>query len=316
MNILYFYRNDKRGFNGRLRALMNLHCDLHSHSTISDGTLTPTEMVLRAHDKGVEVFALTDHDATEGLQEAAKVADKIGLHFVPGIELSVTWSHQTVHIVGLGINPNDEPLNNGLKELRNFRRLRGEQIALKLEKAGLESPLEGAKSFANGEILSRTHFARYLVEQGRAKDIRQVFKRFLVKGKPGYVAGKWASLKDALAWIQGAGGIAVIAHPARYKFSATRLRQLISEFKELGGLGFEAISGSHSPDEEIRMAQLANQFELYISKGSDFHSPENIYRELGAMQDIPNGSKPLWHSEAWKEKIGEIKSNNSILGEL
>ena len=283
---------------------MNLHCDLHSHSTISDGTLTPTEMVLRAHEKGVKVFALTDHDATEGLKEAAQIAATVGLHFVPGIELSVTWSHQTIHIVGLGINPDDEALNNGLKALRDFRRSRGEEIALKLVKANFENPLEGAKSFANGEILSRTHFARYIVEQGRAKDIRQVFKRFLVKGKPGYVAGKWASLEDALSWIQGAGGIAVIAHPARYKISATRLRQLIAEFKELGGLGFEAISGSHSPDEEIRMAQLANQFDLFISKGSDFHSPENIYRELGAMQDIPAGSIPLWHSDAWQEKIG------------
>ena len=205
---------------------MNLRCDLHSHSTISDGTLTPTELVLRAHEKGVKVFALTDHDATEGLDEAGLVAASVGIHFVPGIELSVTWSHQTIHIVGLGINPADERLNQGLTGLRDFRGNRGEEIARKLEKAGLENPLEGAKKFANGEILSRTHFARYLVEQGRAKDVRQVFKRFLVKGKPGYVAGKWASLDDALSWIHGAGGIAVIAHPARYKFSATRLRKL------------------------------------------------------------------------------------------
>lgn len=286
---------------------MNLHCDLHSHSTISDGTLTPTELILRAHEKGVKVFALTDHDATEGLKEAAFAAEQVGLNFVSGIELSVTWSHQTVHIVGLGINPDDENLNNGLKALREFRIGRGEEIARKLEKAKFENPLEGAKKFANGEILSRTHFARYIVEQGRAKDIRQVFKRFLVRGKPGYVAGKWASLEDALSWIIGAGGIAVIAHPARYKFSATRLRQLIAEFKELGGLGFEAISGSHSPDEELRMAQLASQFELFVSKGSDFHSPENIYRELGALQDIPTGSIPLWHSDAWKQRIGEFK---------
>ncbi len=286
---------------------MNLHCDLHSHSTISDGTLTPTELVLRAHEKEVEVFALTDHDATEGLKEAAEAASKVGLNFVAGIELSVTWSHQTIHIVGLGINPDDETLNQGLKVLREFRGRRGEEIALKLEKKGLENPLEGAKKFANGEILSRTHFARYLVEQGKAKDIRQVFKRYLVRGKPGYVAGKWASLEEALSWIHGAGGIAVIAHPARYKISATRLRQLIAEFKELGGIGFEAISGSHSPDEELRMAQLANKFELYVSKGSDFHSPENVYRELGYLPDIPSGSIPIWHSDAWKERIGAVK---------
>jgi len=283
---------------------MNLRCDLHSHSTVSDGTLSPTELVERAHEKGVEVFALTDHDATEGLKEAAIAAQKLGIKFVPGIELSVTWSHQTFHIVGLGINPDDAVLNKGLMALREFRAQRGEEIAQKLAKKGLDKPLEGAKKYANGEILSRTHFARYLVEQGKAKDIRQVFKRYLVKGKPGYVAGKWASLEDALSWIHGAGGLAVIAHPARYKVSATRLRQLITEFKALGGLGFEAISGSHSAEEEDRMARLGNQFELYISKGSDFHSPENIYRELGYLQDIPSGSKPIWHSEAWKERIG------------
>ena len=293
---------------------MNLRCDLHSHSTVSDGTLSPTELVERAHEKGVDVFALTDHDATEGLKEAALAADKVGIKFVAGIELSVTWSHQTFHIVGLGIDPDNEVLKKGLMELRDFRGRRGEEIAKKLEKAKFENPLEGAKKFAGGEILSRTHFARYIVEQGRAKDIRQVFKRFLVSGKPGYVAGKWASLEDALSWIQGAGGIAVIAHPARYKISATRLRQLIAEFKELGGIGFEAISGSHSPDEEIRMAQLANQFELYISKGSDFHSPENIYRELGAMQDIPKGSRPIWYSDEWKEHIGSVETDTSELG--
>ena len=286
---------------------MNLRCDLHSHSTVSDGTLTPTELVLRAHEKGVEVFALTDHDATEGLKEATLVAEKVGLQFVPGIELSVTWSHQTIHIVGLGINPDDETLNKGLKELRDFRNWRGEEIAQKLEKSGFDNPYEGAKKFANGEILSRTHFARYIVEQGRAKDIRQVFKRFLVRGKPGFVAGKWASLEDALSWIHGAGGISVIAHPARYNISATRLRQLIADFKELGGVGFEAISGSHSPDEQLRMSRLANQFELFVSKGSDFHSPENIYRELGALPDIHEDSIPLWHSDAWQQRIGKVK---------
>ena len=282
---------------------MNLRCDLHSHSTVSDGTLSPTELVQRAHEKGVEMFALTDHDATEGLKEARLEAEKLGLAFVAGIELSVTWNHQTIHIVGLGINPDDEQLNHGLMRLREFRGRRGEEIAHKLEKANFENPLQGAQKFAGGEILSRTHFARYIVEQGRAKDIKQVFKRFLVSGKPGYVAGNWASLEEALSWIQGAGGIAVIAHPARYKISATKLRQLISEFKAFGGLGFEAISGSHSQDEEQRMMQLAKQFDLYISKGSDFHSPDNIYRELGALSEIPTGSRPLWLSDEWKKMI-------------
>ncbi len=292
---------------------MNLRCDLHSHSTASDGTLSPTEMVLRAHEKEVKMYALTDHDATEGLKEAASVAEKIGLHFVPGIELSVTWSHQTVHIVGLGIDPDNAALNKGLMALREFRSSRGEEIARKLEQKGFENALEGAMKYANGEILSRTHFARYIIEQGKAKDMKQVFKRYLVNGKPGYVAGKWASLEEALSWIHGAGGVAVIAHPARYKFSATRLRQLIAEFKELGGIGFEAISGSHSVDEELRMARLADQFDLYISKGSDFHSPDNVFRELGYLPDIPSGSKPIWHSEEWKERIGVVELDSSSL---
>lgn len=285
---------------------MNLACDLHSHSTVSDGTLTPTELVQRAHEMGVSVLALTDHDATEGLPEAAAEAKSLEMKFVPGIELSVTWSHQTVHIVGLGIDADNPVLNQGLMALREFRQWRGEEIARKLEKAGLPAPLAGAQKFARGQILSRTHFARYLVEQGRAKDVRQVFKRYLVRGKPGFVAGQWASLEDALDWIHAAGGIAVIAHPARYNFSATRLRQLITEFRELGGLGFEAISGSHSSDEEGRMLQLAQQFDLYISCGSDFHSPEQSYRELGALQPVPAGFHPLWHSEAWQQRIGTI----------
>ena len=285
---------------------MNLRCDLHSHSTISDGSLTPTELVARASQNQVEMLALTDHDATEGLHEAHQAAKNAEMAFVPGIELSVTWSHQTIHIVGLGIDPDAIKLNLGLKGLREFREERGERIAQKLEKVGFENPLEGAKKFSNGEILSRTHFAQYIVEQGRAKDIRQVFKKFLVNGKPGYVAGQWASLEDALFWIQDAGGMAVIAHPARYKITATRIRQLITEFKELGGIGFEAISGSHSADEEQRMTLLANQHELFISKGSDFHSPDNIYRELGDMPDVPAGSTPLWHSPQWKERIGDI----------
>lgn len=287
---------------------MNLRCDLHSHSTVSDGTLSPTELVQRAFEKEVSILALTDHDATEGLKEASSAAAAIGLGFVPGIELSVTWSFQTIHIVGLGIDPDNQILNKGILELRHIRNQRGQKIAEKLEKAGVENALAGAQKYSGGEILSRTHFARYLIEMGKAKDMKQVFKRFLVKGKPGYVAGEWASLENALSWIHAAGGIAVIAHPARYKLSATRLRQLITEFKALGGLGFEAISGSHSADEEKRMALLANQFELYISKGSDFHSPDVVYRELGALPDIPAASTPLWFSEAWIKKIGAVET--------
>ena len=285
---------------------MNLRYDLHCHSTASDGTLTPSEVVVRACQQSVDVIALTDHDSTSGIKEAADQAMNMGISFVPGIELSVTWSHQTIHIVGLGIQHDNSLLLDGLKKLHRFRQSRGEEIARKLEKAGVVDALEGARKYANGEILSRTHFARYLIEAGKAKDIKQVFKRFLVRGKPGHVAGSWASLEEAIYWIHAAGGLAVIAHPARYGFSATRLRQLMGEFAELGGVGFEAISGSHSPDEELRMAALANKFDLYISMGSDYHGPENPYRELGALSEVPFDSKPIWQSERWLQCLGHI----------
>ncbi len=285
---------------------MHISCDLHTHSTVSDGTLSPADVMTRAHDKGVAVIALTDHDATEGLHEAAAAARQYGMQFVPGIELSVTWSHQTIHIVGLGIDADNTVLNTGLQRLRRFRQQRGEAIAAKLEKAGFDNPLAGAQRYAGGDILSRTHFARYILEQGKAKDMRQVFKRYLVRGKPGHVPGQWASLEEALCWIHAAGGLAVIAHPARYRLSATRLRQLIEAFKDLGGIGFEAISGSHGADEEQRMLQLAKQYGLYVSLGSDFHSPDAAYREIGALPLIPAGYSPVWESERWQQSVGVV----------
>ncbi len=278
--------------------------DLHCHSTASDGPLSPAAVVRRAATRGVGVLALTDHDETAGLAEAGAEARRTGVRLVPGIELSVTWSHQTIHVVGLGIDPDHPDLAAGTARLRAFRDWRAAEIARRLEKAGIPGALAGARRHSRGAILSRTHFARFLVETGHAKDVRQVFRRFLVKGRPGHVPGEWATLEEAVAWIRGAGGLAVIAHPARYGLSATRLRQLLGAFRELGGEGLEVVSGSHTPDDNERMALLARRFDLLASAGSDFHGPENPWYELGRIPELPAGCRPVWQSGAWQAAIG------------
>jgi predicted metal-dependent phosphoesterase TrpH len=283
--------------------------DLHCHSTASDGVLTPEEVVMRAASNGVGVLALTDHDDTSGLVKASEMARKTGLEFINGIELSVSWSHQTIHIVGLHIKPETQTLQSGLEVLRQIRTIRGEEIAQRLEKKGISGALEGASKFAAGNILSRTHFARFLLQQGHAKDMRQVFKRFLVSGKPGYVPGKWASLEEALQWISDANGMAIIAHPARYRLSATRMRQLMGEFKELGGVAIEVVSGCHSKDDINNMAVMANRFEFAASAGSDFHSPDNQYTDLGRISSIPQKCKPIWQLDRWKELVSPTQSS-------
>lgn len=275
---------------------MALHYDLHSHSTVSDGTLGPEALVERAAAQGVDVLALTDHDATGGLAAARDAARRCGIGLVNGVEVSVTWSHQTVHIVGLGINPDDAALQAGLRRLGEFRKWRGEEIARRLEKAGIHGAHEGALAFAGGEVLSRTHFAHFLVEAGHAPDVRRVFKRFLVSGKPGHVPGEWASLEEAVGWIRGAGGQAVIAHPARYRISAGRRRALFGEFRECGGVGVEVVSGSHGPEDVEVMARMARQFDLLASRGSDYHGPPSPYVELGKLAPLPEGCRPIWES--------------------
>ena len=277
-----------------LSPAMTLHYDLHSHSTASDGTLSPAELVARAHARGVHVLALTDHDSTEGLTEAAATAGEVGLDLVPGVEISVSWNSQTLHIIGLRIDPANQALQQGLAGLRDFRDWRALEIARRLEKHGIADTYEGAKAYAKGSIVSRTHFARLLVERGEARDLQQVFKRFLVHGKPGYVSGEWAKLEDAVSWITGAGGQAVIAHPARYKLTATRLRMLFTEFKDTGGAGIEVVSGSHSRDDYFTLANYAKQFGLLASCGSDFHGPEHPWIELGRLPELPKNCVPIW----------------------
>jgi predicted metal-dependent phosphoesterase TrpH len=242
----------------------------------------------------VDVLAITDHDVTDGLAEAAQVAVGVGLQLVMGVEISVTWSGVTMHILGLNIDPAHAGLQAGLAHLRAFRTRRGEEIARRLAGHGIEGALAGAQAFAGGQILSRTHFARFLVAQGYAKDTRQVFKKFLVHNRPGYVAGQWAKLEEVVGWIRAAGGQAVIAHPARYRISASRLRQFIGEFQECGGVGLEVVSGSHSAGDVAGMAQYAKRFGLLASCGSDYHGPEQPWVELGRLSPLPVGCTPVW----------------------
>ena len=279
---------------------MSLRYDLHSHSTASDGTLSPVELVTRAAQQGVDVLALTDHDVTDGLHDALATAATLGITLLPGVEISVTWQAKTIHIVGLGIDHTNTVLQQGLAAMRTFRDWRAEEMGRRLEKRGIENAYVGASAYAKGAILSRTHFARYLVERGYAKDIGQVFKKFLTHGKPGYVAGEWATLSDALHWIHSAGGQAVIAHPARYKLTATRLRQLLSEFKQQGGAAIEVVSGSHSRNDYFAMANYAREFDLLASAGSDYHGPEQVWLELGKLPPLPAGCKPVW--DGWQQQ--------------
>ena len=274
---------------------MSLIFDLHAHSIASDGSLTPYELVARARKQGVDVLALTDHDVTAGLEEATRAAQQHGVALIPGVEISVTWNAATIHVLGLGIDCTAESLQRGLDSLREFRHWRAEEIARKLEKHGIEGALEGARKYAKGSLISRTHFARYLVEKNFASDIREVFKRFLVVNKPGYVAGRWTQLKDAVEWITDAGGRAVIAHPARYKLSGTKLRQLLTEFKDAGGEGLEVVSSSHNVSETAQMARYSVDFGLLASRGSDYHGPEHAWVELGKIPVLPEKCKPVWH---------------------
>lgn len=270
--------------------------DLHSHSTVSDGLFTPSELVRRAAAQGVKVLALTDHDDVAGLDEARNAAAEAGIVLINGVEISVTWNNRSVHLVGLRIDPAHEALREGLAAIRAGRGDRARLIAAELEKAGIPGSLEGAYAFAaNPSIISRTHFARFLVEKGIVKDTRTVFKKYLVKGKPGFVAHRWADFADAIGWIRASGGIAVLAHPGRYDLGRTNLNALIADFKEAGGEAIEVVTGSHTADQFAQFAQFAKEYELLASCGSDFHGPGESYMDLGRLPELPSGCKPVWH---------------------
>ena len=273
--------------------------DLHTHSLQSDGTLTPAELVTRAQAAGVDVLALTDHDVTDGIAEARATAASLSMRLIAGVEISVTWQGQTVHIVGLNLDTADHALQQGLARLREFRQWRAVEIGRRLQKKRIEGAYDGARRLAKGTIVSRTHFARFLVEQGYVRGMQQAFKQFLGSGKPGHVPGQWATLGEAVSWIRSAGGQAVVAHPARYKLSAGKLQRLFGEFRECGGGAIEVISGSHPPEATQHMARLANEQDFLASAGSDYHGPEKTWMDLGRLPDLPAGCIPVWHD--WEQ---------------
>lgn len=276
--------------------------DLHSHSTASDGTLSPTALVQRAAAARVDVLALTDHDSLDGLEEAECAALAACIQLVPGVEISVTWQNRTLHILGLGVDYREPRLRTGLAELQAIREWRAREMGLRLARAGIPGAMAGAERFSSGRIIARTHFARYLVEQGRAANVGDVFKHYLKPGKPGYVASRWADLEAALGWILGAGGVPVIAHPARYRLTRSKLRQLLNDFKAAGGLGMEVVSGSHTRDETLNMAAVSREHDLLASQGSDFHGPDNPWIELGRLRALPAGCTAVWErgpGQAW-----------------
>ncbi|MEW6514774.1 MAG: 3',5'-nucleoside bisphosphate phosphatase [Pseudomonadota bacterium] len=275
---------------------MPTNADLHCHSTTSDGLMSPAALVERAKTNGVDLLALTDHDEIGGLDEAKSAADALGLNFVTGVEISVSWGDdQTVHIVGLNFDHRYPELVAGLARVRSGRDARAGLMAVELAKAGIDGAYEGAlKYVGNPALISRSHFARYIVERGFAPDVKTVFDHWLAKGKPGYVSHSWAELQEAVDWIKAAGGIAVIAHPGRYRLTGAERRELYVAFKECGGQGIEVVSGS-SNDAEIReIAGIAREFDFLASRASDFHGPGESYIDLGRMVQLPSDLKPVW----------------------
>jgi predicted metal-dependent phosphoesterase TrpH len=272
-----------------------LNADLHCHSVVSDGTLTPEALAERAKAAGVQLWALTDHDEIGGQQRAIDAARAVGLPYLTGTEISVTFAGRVVHIVGLGFDHTAPELVAGLRATRGGREARGREMAAGLAAVGIHGAFEGAlKYVGNPELISRTHFGRFLVDAGHCTDIPEVFRRFLTEGKPGYVEHKWATLRDAVGWITRAGGIAVIAHPGRYDFTPTEEYALITEFMHHGGRGIEVVTGSHTPAEYTEYADTAQEFGLLASRGSDFHSPEESRVGLGTLPPLAGRLKPVW----------------------
>lgn len=273
-----------------------LNVDLHCHSNISDGTLTPTALAARAKKNGVDVWAMTDHDEISGIAEARIAAAALDMTYVPGVEISITWAGQTVHIVGLQIDENNQALVDGLAATRGGREQRAREMAAQLEAVGIHDTFQGALKFVgNPDLISRTHFARYIMELGMCKDLNEVFSKYLGDDKPGFVPHRWATLQNSVEWITGAGGIAVIAHPGRYKFSDLAFDALFNEFKEFGGGGIEVTTGSHSVDQYDYYAKVANTYGFLASRGSDFHGPGESRVDLGGLPPLPSGLKPVWH---------------------
>ena len=279
---------------------MAAQIDLHCHSTISDGLLSPQDLVAHAAKSGVKVLALTDHDDVSGLLAAREAALLHGVHFINGVEISATWKKRTLHIVGLKIDAENAALKTALDKVRIGRDERAQEMAAGLAKVGIEGAYEGANAIAKQSILTRSHFAQFLVQSGHAKDVKTVFKKFLVKGKPGFVDHQWMSLQAAVGLINDSGGSAVIAHPGRYDLGAINMLLLMHEFRSYGGAAIEVVTGSHTPPQYQQFAKIAHQFSLKCSIGSDYHGPGLSYMAMGCVPELPAGCVPVW--DDWPEK--------------
>ncbi|TAM53651.1 MAG: PHP domain-containing protein [Paraburkholderia sp.] len=272
-----------------------MNADLHCHSNVSDGLLAPREVARLAQAGGVTLWALTDHDEVAGQAEARSEAQALGMRYVSGVEISVTWASRTVHIVGLDIDAACPTLVAGLHATRNGRTARARAMSDALAEVGIEGAYEGALRYVgNPDLISRTHFARFLVEKGYAASISEVFERYLGEGKPGYVPHRWATLENAVAWIRAAGGVAVIAHPGRYKFTPLEFDTLFGQFQDLGGKAIEVVTGSHTPDQFREYAEVARRFGFEASRGSDFHAPGEGRIGLGLLPPLPSDLTPVW----------------------
>ncbi len=270
--------------------------DLHCHSNASDGLLAPAELVRRAAANGVDILALTDHDELCGLAEARAQAATLGLRFIDGVEVSITWGGITIHVVGLNIDPGNQQLQQGLHGIRQGRTERAKKMAQDLARVGIPGSLEGAYAYVeNPNLIGRTHFARFLVEKRYVSDVKSAFQHYLVSGKPGYVPHQWATLEEALAYIKAGGGIPVVAHPGRYKLTRTEMRKFLGEFRDGGGAGIEVITSSHTPEQFLEYAILAKEFGFLASRGSDFHGPGESRVDLGKLPDLAADLKPVWH---------------------
>ena len=276
-------------------AVTPANFDFHCHSIVSDGLMPPQAVARRAAGNGVDLWAPTDHDDTGGLVEARSTATELGMGFVPGVEISIEWKGVPIHVVGLGFDEQNPVLIEGLDNLRQGRVERARRMGDALAAIGIPGVFEGAMCFVtNQSLISRAHFARYLVSIGIARDVPGVFQHYLTPGKPGYVDHHWVTLDEAVGWINGAGGVAVVAHPGRYKMSGAEMRRFLDDFKDLGGRGIEVTCGSHSPDSVMHFARLARHYEFHASRGSDFHGPEESYVDLGKLPQLPEDLKPIW----------------------
>ncbi len=275
--------------------------DLHAHSRVSDGVLTPAELVQRAHANGVRMMALTDHDEVSGVVEARSEAERLGIQLVSGVEISITWAGKTIHIVGLHVDANDPALVERLWHNRGGREARAQRMGQRFASLGIDGAYQGALRYVtNPSLISRKHFARFLVDEGICPSVPKAFEKYLKEGATAYVEHRWATLAEAVSWIRDAGGIAVVAHPGRYDLSSLAMSAFLDEFKQLGGVGIEVVTGSHTPDQYLEFARIANQYGFLASIGSDFHAVGESSVDVGCLPDFPCKVSPIWESRLFK----------------